>query len=120
MTQFNNQIPIQKLADVVDALPSITILNSQHDADEFWSILFTVDENSAGWQSLKILTGAITPPDDAYPKIELRCLALSPRDQIVFTISPVARGVDPDLVTACVEAQSVIRFRRSGLGGVLN
>ena len=120
MTQFNHQIPIQKLADVVDALPSVTLLQFRHHADDFWSVLLTVNEDSSGWTSLKIFAEAVTPTDGEDPEVQMRCLTVGPADRLVFTLSPVARGVDPDHVAARVEAQSMIRFRRSGLGGVLN
>ena len=82
---------MHKLTQVLNALPSITVLDVKHDAD-FWSVMFFLHANSAGWTSMKILAGAVTPPDDEYPSVELRILTVGPRDQPVCTISPAVRG----------------------------
>ena len=102
---------IQKLVSVIQSLPSITVLDVKYDAEDFWSILFTVCENSSGWTSLKILAGAITPLDGEYPKVELRILTVGPRDQLVYTISPAVRGIDPSDIATRIQVQSLIRFR---------
>ena len=78
-----------------------------------------VRENYLGWASLKVLAGAIIPPDGEYPKLEVRCLTVGPRDQLVCTLSPAIRGIDPDHVAASVEGQQVIRLHEFGQG-ILN
>ena len=111
---------IQKLVQTLESIPAITVFHSHTYPDDFWCVYMNVAENSQGWDSMKILVQAVTPADGEDPQVQTRCLTLSPRDELIFTLSPVARGVDPDHVAACIEVQSLIRFRRSGLGGALN
>ena len=119
MTQTIQPDSIQKLVSVLRSLPSISVLQSKHDIHDYWSILFSVRENPSGWNSMRILARAVTPPDGEYPKVELRCLTVAPHGQLVFTISPAVRGADPREVAMRIEAQVQIRFRRFGQG-VLN
>ena len=120
MPTLNHQNSTLKLVSVIKSLPGTTVFHSQSDPDGHWAVYMNATENSSGWASLKILVGAVTPADGDNPQVQMRYLALSPRDELIFTLSPVARGVDPDHVAACVEIQSMVHFRRSGLGGLLN
>ena len=69
---------------------------------------------------MRILAGAVTPPDREYPTVEFRCLTEGPRDALACTLSPAIRGVEPSALAARIEMQIVIGFRKAGLGTAVN
>ena len=89
------------------------------NAQGFWSVLFTVSENSSGWISLKTISQAITPANGTIPHVDFRLLFVSEANEAVFALSPDHRGVGPEELAASIEAHQALRFREFGQG-VLN